>query len=108
MYTRDLGEPRDPRGFMLENLEDARAVKAERRAYLRELRAGRYYTGLVLLDPPSCIHTMKLIDFVLACPRREQQDWLDGIGEVGVSPSTTVGGLPRWQRVALYTVITGN
>jgi hypothetical protein len=108
MYTRDLGEPIDPRGFMLENLEDARAVKAERRSYLRELKAGRYHTDLVIQDPPSCVGTMTLIDFILSFPRSEHWAWDDAIKAVGVSPGTRVRDLARWQRVALSAYIREN
>ena len=90
---------------MLENLEDARAVKAERRRYLRELRAGRYYTYLVLQEPPSCIRTMTMMDFILNVPRREQWVWNEAMHEIGVRPAARVGDLPRWQRVAFTAIL---
>ncbi|MGO9900022.1 MAG: integration host factor, actinobacterial type [Solirubrobacteraceae bacterium] len=85
----------------IDALKMANEVRSLRAQLKRDLKASRVSMGALLLDPPPCLETAKVLDMLLAIPkvgRIKATKILDGCR---VSPSKTFGGLSDRQRAEL-------
>lgn len=89
----------------LEALKLANAVRTERAALKRDLKAGRIRIEAVLLDPPECVHSAKVADIMLAVPRYGRVKVTKVLQRCRISPSKTVIGLSERQRGELVDAL---
>ncbi|HEV7918291.1 MAG TPA: integration host factor, actinobacterial type [Solirubrobacterales bacterium] len=82
----------------LEALKLANAVRTERAALKRDLKAGRKRIEEVLSHPPECVHSAKVADIMLAVPRYGRVKVTKVLQRCRISPSKTVIGLSERQR----------
>lgn len=89
----------------LEALKLANAVRTERAALKRDLKAGRLRIESVLQSPPPCVHSAKVADIMLAVPRYGRVKVAKILQRCRISPSKTVIGLSERQRVELVDAL---
>ncbi len=89
----------------LEALKLANAVRTERAALKRDLKAGRIRIEQVLADPPECVHSAKVADIMLAVPRYGRVKVTKILQRCRISPSKTVIGLSERQRGELIEAL---
>lgn len=89
----------------LEALKLANAVRTERAALKRDLKAGRVRIESVLESPPECVHSAKVADIMLAVPRYGRVKVTKILQKCRISPSKTVIGLSERQRSELIEAL---
>lgn len=89
----------------MEALKLANAVRMERAALKRDLKAGRIRIDQVLSDPPECVHSAKVADIMLAVPRYGRVKVTKVLQRCRISPSKTVIGLSERQRGELIEAL---
>ena len=67
----------------------------------RDLKAGTTSINALLLDPPACLQTAKVLDILLAVPKIGKVKATTILDSCRVSPSKTFGGLTDRQRAEL-------
>lgn len=86
-------------------LQLANAVRTERAALKRDLKARRIQIEQVLADPPECVHSAKVADIMLAVPRYGRVKVTKVLQRCRISPSKTVIGLSDRQRGELIEAL---
>lgn len=89
----------------MEALRLANAIRTERAALKRDLKAGRVRIDQVLGDPPEYLHTAKVSDIMLAVPRYGRVKVAKVLQRCRISPSKTVAGLSERQRSELIDAL---
>ncbi len=89
----------------LDALKRANAVRTERATVKRDLKAGRLSIDELLLDPPACVLTAKVVDILLAVPKYGRVKANKVLAQCKVSPSKTIGGLSARQRAELVGLL---
>lgn len=80
-------------------LTRANEIRSQRSEIKADMKARKVSAHDLLLDPPDCIKTMKLIDLMLAMPKYGRVKVNKILTQCRISPSKTVGGLsPRQSR----------
>lgn len=85
----------------MEALLKANEVRSYRAVLKRDLKAGRVSLLDVIAAPPEEVDTAKVLDLLMASPKIGRVKAMKLLGQVKASPSKTVGGLSRRQRVEL-------
>lgn len=99
--------PERSRQQRLEALRRANDIRSERARLKERLRKGELAITDVLSDPPSCVHTAKVLDLLLAVPKYGRVKANKVLERCRVSPSKTVNGLTPRQRKELVEVLGG-
>jgi hypothetical protein len=89
----------------MDALRLANAIRSERAALKRDLKAGRVRIEQVLSDPPEYLHTAKVSDIMLAVPRYGRVKVAKVLQRCRISPSKTVAGLSERQRTELIEAL---
>jgi S13-like H2TH domain len=89
----------------MEALRRANDVRSERARLKEQLRTGEVAIGEVLLNPPVCVHTAKVLDLVLAVPKFGRVKANRLLERCRVSSSKTVNGLTPRQRKELLDML---
>lgn len=89
----------------MEALRLANAIRTERAALKRDLKAGRVRIEQVLDNPPEYLHTAKVSDIMLAVPRYGRVKVAKVLQRCRISPSKTVAGLSERQRTELIDAL---
>ncbi len=89
----------------MEALRLANAIRSERAALKRDLKAGRVRIEQVLGDPPEYLHTAKVSEIMLAVPRYGRVKVAKVLQRCRISPSKTVAGLSERQRTELIEAL---
>jgi hypothetical protein len=89
----------------MEALRRANDIRSERARLKERLRNGDVAIHEVLLDPPPCIHTAKVVDLVLAVPKYGRVKANKLLERCRVSSSKTVNGLTPRQRKELLDML---
>lgn len=89
----------------MEALRLANAIRSERAALKRDLKAGRVRIDQVLDNPPEYLHTAKVSDIMLAVPRFGRVKVTKVLQRCRISPSKTVAGLSDRQRTELIEAL---
>ena len=71
------------------------------------LRSGDVSIADVLVDPPLCVHTAKVLDLLLAVPKYGRVKANRLLERCRVSPAKTVNGLTPRQRKELLDMLGG-
>jgi hypothetical protein len=90
----------------MEALRRANDIRCERASLKERLRCGEVNIIDVLVDPPSCVHTAKVLDLVLAAPKYGRVKANKLLERCRVSPSKTVNGLTPRQRKELLDMLS--
>lgn len=85
----------------LSALARANEVRSQRAALKARLKSGEVSLREVLLDPPDYVTTAKVLDLLMAAPKRGRVKSMRVLEQCRVSASKTVGGLSDRQRQAL-------
>jgi hypothetical protein len=91
----------------MEALRRANDIRSERARLKEGLRNGDLTISEVLLNPPACVHTAKVLDLVLAVPKYGRVKANRLLERCRVSSSKTVNGLTPRQRKELLDMLTG-
>jgi hypothetical protein len=91
----------------LEALRRANDIRSERARLKDELRSGDLALAELLLDPPACVHTAKVLDLLLAVPKFGRVKANRVLERCRVSPAKTVNGLTPRQRKELLDMLGG-
>jgi hypothetical protein len=89
----------------MDALRRANDVRSERARLKESLRNGEVSITQVLLDPPVCVHTAKVLDLVLAAPKYGRVKANKLLERCRVSSSKTVNGLTPRQRKELLDML---
>ena len=89
----------------LEALRRANDIRSERARLKERLRKGEVAIGDVLVDPPLCVHTAKVLDLLLAVPKYGRVKANRLLERCRLSPSKTVNGLTPRQRKELLDML---
>lgn len=89
----------------MDALRLANAIRTERAALKRDLKAGRVRIEQVLNNPPEFLHTAKVSDIMLAVPRYGRVKVAKVLQRCRISPSKTVAGLSERQRSELIDAL---
>ena len=100
--------PERTRQQRMEALQRANDVRSDRAKLKRDLKAGRKSAAAQLLDPPEWLRSAKVIELLLAVPKWGRVKAQKALRDAGVSPSKTIGGLSRRQRVELVRALDGS
>ena len=90
----------------LEALAWANTVRRERSLLKARLKRGEEDIQGVLLSPPECIHTAKVVDLLRALPKVGPVRASQILEECRISSAKTVIGLTPRQRAELVTRLT--
>lgn len=90
----------------MEALENANRVRSFRAQLKRDVKARRKSVGLLLLDPPERILSMKVFDLLLSAPKVGRVKVNKLLVQQRISPSKTVGGLTARQRHELVVALS--
>ena len=85
----------------LHALKGANRVRTERAKLKRELKAGKVRIEIVLSDPPYYLLSAKVVDVIIAVPKYGRVRANRILTQCRISPSKTIGGLTKRQRVEL-------
>jgi hypothetical protein len=85
----------------LDALARANDVRSRRAALKAELKRGDANICDVIAAPPEFMLTAKVIDLLMAAPKRGRVKSARIMEQCRISPSKTVGGLSERQRAAL-------
>lgn len=88
-----------------EALEKANDVRTKRAQLKRDLAARRVSVHDILLEPPECVETMKVLELVLSVPKYGRVKTNKVLQLCRISPSKTVGGLTDRQRTELVSML---
>lgn len=91
----------------MEALRRANDIRSERARLKERLRTGELTITQVLEDPPTCVHTAKVLDLVLAAPKYGRVKANRLLESCRVSSSKTVNGLTPRQRKELLDMLAG-
>lgn len=86
-------------------LQGANVIRTYRATLKRNLKAERIKIHDLLLEPPEQIHTMKVFDLMLACPKYGRVKVNKVLQLCRVSPSKTIGGLSPRQRTEIVSML---
>jgi hypothetical protein len=89
----------------MEALRRANDIRCERASLKERLRCGEVGIAEVLVDPPTCVHTAKVLDLILAAPKYGRVKANRLLERCRVSPSKTVNGLTPRQRKELLDML---
>jgi hypothetical protein len=89
----------------MEALRRANDIRSERARLKDRLRNGELAITDVLLDPPACVHTAKVLDLLLAVPKFGRVKANRLLERCRVSPAKTVNGLTPRQRKELLDML---
>lgn len=90
----------------MEALRRANDIRSERASLKESLRSGDVSITDVLLDPPACVLTAKVLDLILAAPKYGRIKANRVIERCRVSPSKTISGLTPRQRKELVDMLS--
>ena len=85
----------------MDALARANEVRSRRATLKAELKSGDVSVRDVLLNPPDFMLTAKVIDLLMAAPKRGRVKSTRIMEQCRISASKTVGGLSERQRAAL-------
>lgn len=91
----------------LDALARANEVRSRRAALKADLKRGDIDIRDILLAPPEYMLTAKVIDLLMAAPKRGRIKSTRIMERCRISPSKTVGGLSERQRTALLDYLGG-
>ena len=91
----------------MEALRRANDIRSERARLKDKLRTGELAITDVLLDPPPCVHTAKVLDLLLSVPKFGRVKANRLLERCRVSPAKTVNGLTPRQRKELLDMLGG-
>jgi len=91
----------------LDALARANQVRSRRAALKAELKRGDVSVREVLVAPPDYMLTAKVIDLLMAAPKRGRVKATRIMEECRISPSKTIGGISERQRTALVDCLGG-
>ena len=91
----------------MDALRRANDIRSERARLKERLRTGELAIVEVLVDPPSCVHTAKVLDLLLAVPKYGRVKANRLLERCRVSPAKTVNGLTPRQRKELLDMLGG-
>jgi S13-like H2TH domain len=89
----------------IEALRRANDIRSERARLKEGLRNGQVTIVDVLVDPPACVHTAKVLDLILAVPKYGRVKANRLLERCRVSSSKTVNGLTPRQRKELIDML---
>ena len=89
----------------MDALRRANDIRSERARLKERLRTGEMTITEVLVDPPSCVHTAKVLDLLLAVPKYGRVKANRLLERCRVSSSKTVNGLTPRQRKELIDML---
>lgn len=98
--------PERSRQQRLEALRKANDIRSERAKLKERLRRGEVAITEVLLDPPPCVSTAKVLDLVMAVPKFGRVRANRLLDRCRVSSSKTVNGLTPRQRKELLDLLS--
>lgn len=87
------------------NLALANEIRSARAVLKRDLRARRVALLPLIMDPPEHLHTMRVQELLLAAPKVGQIKVHRLLTVARLSPSKTLGGLSKRQRVDLARIL---
>ena len=88
-------------GQRIDALNRANEIRTLRAQLKRDLKAGTTSINALLLDPPACLQTAKVLDILLVVPKIGKVKATTILERCRVSPSKTFGGLTDRQRAEL-------
>lgn len=83
----------------------ANDVRIKRAVVKQDLKAGRRTLVDVLLVPPACCESAKVLEVLLAAPKYGRVKANQRLQRCRISPTKTVGGLTERQRVELASMV---
>jgi hypothetical protein len=86
-------------------LDRANEIRCDRARLKRDLKGGRRNVIEVMIEPPECALTMRIIDLLIAAPRLGRVKANKALSRAAISPSKTVGSLTERQRVELAYIV---
>ncbi|OFW60517.1 MAG: hypothetical protein A2133_11590 [Actinobacteria bacterium RBG_16_64_13] len=99
--------PERSRQQRMDALRRANDIRSERARLKERLRTGELAIAEVLMDPPSAVHTAKVLDLLLAVPKYGRVKANRLLERCRVSPAKTVNGLTPRQRKELLDMLGG-
>jgi hypothetical protein len=99
--------PERSRQQRMDALRRANAIRSERARLKERLRTGELAISDVLVDPPRCVHTAKVLDLLLAVPKYGRVKANKLLERCRVSSAKTVNGLTPRQRKELLDMLGG-
>jgi hypothetical protein len=97
--------PERSRQQRMEALRRANDIRSERARLKEGLRSGQVLIVDVLVDPPACVHTAKVLDLLLAVPKFGRVKANRLLERCRVSSSKTMNGLTPRQRKELIDML---
>lgn len=91
----------------MEALRRGNRIRTQRSHVKRDLKAGRVDPIVLIADPPEWLYTFKVIDLLIACPKKGRVRANAMLKHCGISPSKTVEGLSDRQRRDLLAELRG-
>ncbi len=91
----------------MDALRRANDIRSERARLKERLRTGELGIADVLVDPPVCVQTAKVLDLLLAVPKYGRVKANRLLERCRVSPAKTVNGLTPRQRKELLDMLGG-
>jgi hypothetical protein len=91
----------------MDALRRANDIRSERARLKERLRTGQVGISDVLVDPPVCVHSAKVLDLLLAVPKYGRVKANRILERCRVSPAKTVNGLTPRQRKELLDILGG-
>ena len=91
----------------LNALSRANEVRSRRAALKAALKRGEVNICDILMAPPDFMLTAKVMDLLMAAPKRGKIKSARIMEQCRISPSKTVGGLSERQRAALLDYLGG-
>lgn len=82
-------------------LGKANMIRIARASLKRDVKAGKESVNDLLMDPPEYIETMKVVELLMATPKRGRVKVNRIISRCRISHSKTIGGLSTRQREEL-------
>lgn len=90
----------------MDALRRANDIRSERARLKERLRSGDMIIADLLMDPPPCVHTAKVLDLLLAVPKFGRVKANRLLERCRVSPAKTVNGLTPRQRKELLDMLS--
>ena len=91
----------------LDALARANQIRSLRAAFKADLKHGDANICDVLVAPPDFMLTAKVVDLLMAVPKRGKVKSTRLMEQCRISPSKTLGGLSERQRTALLELLSG-
>ena len=92
----------------MDALERANEIRTQRAQLKRDLKAGKAQIVDLLLEPPDFIHSMKIFDLMMACPKYGRVKVNKVLQLCRISPSKKItgeGGLTDRQRLEVVSML---